>query len=193
MKEPLTPFGWRRCAGAAALVAALGLPPCVFAQAGLYAYPTAGQGEQQQRQDRFECHEWSVNQTGFNPNTAQASAPSGGGYSAPPPSQSGFFGKGQAGQGGVVRDSAGGATLGLIGGAIAGDAGKGAAIGAVSGALFGGIRRGQRNQERAQYEAHQRAQQEQIRRQQESQIARGTEEYRRAWSACMRARKYDVQ
>jgi hypothetical protein len=155
MTQQSTLSRWRRCAAAAALTAALGVAPSAFAQAGLYAYPSVGQNEQQQRQDRF--------------------------------------GKGQTGQGGVARDAAGGATLGLIGGAIAGDAGKGAAIGAVSGALFGGIRRGQRNQERAEYEAHQRAQQEQIRRQQEAQIARGTDEYRRAWSACMRARKYDVQ
>lgn len=182
---------WRAALVAGAL--AVYLAPPVAAQAGLYAYPSAGQDEQRQRQDRLECHEWSVNQTGFNPNTAQVRSGGGQAHGAPPPSQSGFFGKRRAGEGGIVRDAAGGAALGALGGAIAGDAGEGAAIGAVAGTLFGTIRRSQRQQEQENYRQQQRAQQEQMRRQQEAEIARGTDAYRRAWAACMNARDYDVQ
>ena len=33
----------------------------------LYAYPRDGQTEERQAQDRFECHEWAVGQTGYDP------------------------------------------------------------------------------------------------------------------------------
>lgn len=40
------------------------------------AYPAAGQSADQQGRDRYECHNWAVSQSGFDPATAQ-SAPSG--------------------------------------------------------------------------------------------------------------------
>lgn len=39
----------------------------------LYIYPRNGQSEQQQAQDRYECHTWAQSQTGFDP-----TAPNGG-------------------------------------------------------------------------------------------------------------------
>lgn len=33
----------------------------------LYVYPRQGQNERQQRNDRFECHDWAVGQTGYDP------------------------------------------------------------------------------------------------------------------------------
>ena len=33
----------------------------------LYVYPTAGQTEEQRDQDRYECHLWAGEQTGFDP------------------------------------------------------------------------------------------------------------------------------
>jgi hypothetical protein len=33
----------------------------------LFIYPKAGQSEQQQATDRYECHRWAVDQTGFDP------------------------------------------------------------------------------------------------------------------------------
>ena len=33
----------------------------------LYVYPTAGQSEQQEANDRYECHRWAVDQTRFDP------------------------------------------------------------------------------------------------------------------------------
>ena len=63
----------------AVLVAALASP--VLA-ADLFIYPKAGQSQEQQGKDRYECHTWAVQQTGFDPSSAQASAAP---VAAPPP------------------------------------------------------------------------------------------------------------
>ncbi|MCE5975328.1 DUF6515 family protein [Pseudomonas sp. JR33AA] len=34
------------------------------------AYPMYGQGQEQQEQDRYQCHRWAVSQSGFDPATA---------------------------------------------------------------------------------------------------------------------------
>jgi hypothetical protein len=91
-----------------------------------YFYPTKGQDQARQSQDRSECHGWAVQQSGFDPG-------------APPPAQ--------APRGGVVRGGARGAAVGAVGGAIGGDAGKGAAIGAATGGLIGGMRRADQNRQ----------------------------------------------
>ena len=51
------------------IVAALGILVCttVLAQSQLYVYPQQGQSEEQQSKDRFECHNWAVQQSGFDP------------------------------------------------------------------------------------------------------------------------------
>ena len=41
------------------------------ASANLYVYPSAGQTEEQTKQDRSECHDWAVGQTKFDPATAK--------------------------------------------------------------------------------------------------------------------------
>ncbi len=84
-------------------------------------YPQRGQSPQQQQQDRFECHQFAVQQTGFDPamGAAQTAAPTSG----------------------ALRGAAGGAAIGAVGGAIGGSAGRGAAIGAGAGAVFGTMRR----------------------------------------------------
>jgi len=39
----------------------------------MYVYPKNGQSEQQTQDDRFQCHQWAVGQTGFDPtNTANS-------------------------------------------------------------------------------------------------------------------------
>jgi hypothetical protein len=35
--------------------------------AEVYLYPRNGQSDQQMQNDRYECHSWAVNQTGFDP------------------------------------------------------------------------------------------------------------------------------
>jgi len=55
-------------------------PPGLEAQAGgqppvgtdLIAYPKNGQTADQQSKDKFECHEWAVSQTGFDPTQGAA-------------------------------------------------------------------------------------------------------------------------
>ena len=79
-----------------------------------YVYPAKGQTAEQQQKDQYECHEWAVQQTGFDPSQpVEQSTP----------------------RGSVMGGAARGAALGAVGGAIGGDAGKGAAIGAAVGGL----------------------------------------------------------
>jgi hypothetical protein len=159
------------------------VPKAAWAQ-GLMIYPSKGQSQKQQSQDRYECHIWAVQQTGYdpsNPQMAQSNAPA----AAPPPQK-------EAPQGGVVRGGARGAALGAVGGAIAGDAGKGAAIGAATGALFGGFRRrDQRKREQAAQQQYQ--QQQQQARQQQTQAANQSRNgYNRAMGVCLTGRGYTV-
>jgi hypothetical protein len=138
-----------------------------FAQAqGLYVYPAKGQSQEQQNRDQYECHNWAVSQTGFDPTASSAQAPA----PAPPA------------RGGVVRGGARGAAVGAVGGAIAGDAGKGAAIGAAAGGLFGGMR-----------QAEQNAYQQQAQAQASSQQAAARDAYNRALRACLTGRGYTIQ
>jgi Glycine-zipper domain len=111
-------FGWTSIGLAALGAIALATPG--HAQS-LIIYPAKGQSPAQQDRDRYACHTWAVQQSGYDPSFATSQpAP----YGATP-----------------LRGAARGATIGAVGGAIGGNAGKGAAIGAASGALIGGIRR----------------------------------------------------
>ncbi len=98
--------------------------PTVWAQGNLMIYPKMGQNPQQQQQDQYNCHGWSVQQSGYDPSNppAQSSGPSFGSASRE-----------------TLRGGARGAAAGAAIGAIAGDAGKGAAIGAVGGAMKRGF------------------------------------------------------
>jgi hypothetical protein len=159
--------------------------------AGTYAYPAAGQSQEQKQKDTFYCHNWSVQQTGFDPTRSYAPPPS---YaSSSYPSSSGYFGSGETGEGGVVKDAAGGAALGAIGGAIAGNAGAGAAIGALAGSLFGGAKRSSRKSEERRWQDQQRQQQAQQQQAFQQELNARTDDYRRAYSVCMSSRNYTVQ
>ena len=148
----------------------------------MFIYPTQGQSQEQQNRDRYECHTWAVQQTGFDPATAQAPPAV---ASAPPPPA-------EAPQGGLLRGGARGAAVGAVGGAIAGNAGKGAAIGAASGALIGGFRRhDQRRRQEEQQRAYQQ-QQAQAQAQQQSGYGAQRDAYNRALAACLQGRGYTV-
>ena len=131
----------------------------------IFIYPQRGQSAQQQQQDRFECHQWAVQQTGFDPTMAAAPAP----VTAAPTT-------------GMARGAARGAAAGAIGGAIGGDAGTGAAIGAATGAVFGTMRR---NREIRQAQGQQAAQAQQM--------GQAHDAYNRALAACLAGRGYTVQ
>ncbi len=184
---------------------ALGATSVQAQQGGAFVYPKAGQSEQQQSKDRFECHEWAVSQTGFDPSNAPPIA------SAPPPppaaygqqqaqqqrSGGGFLGIGNGGmlQGtGVMGDAATGAALGAAGGAIAGNAGQGAAIGAVASTLFGALHRATDKPAPAPQPAPNGYQQQQqaAAQQEYNQRLQMTNDYNRAFGTCMTARNYTV-
>jgi uncharacterized protein YcfJ len=133
--------------------------------ADLMIYPKAKQSAEQQSKDKYECHEWAVQQTGFNPMQSVSTEP-------PPPTGR---------QPNAVRGAARGAAAGAVVGAVAGDAGKGAAAGAAGGALVGGVRRrdaeNARNDQRAQNEANVQGQRA---------------NYDRAVKTCLEARNYSV-
>jgi len=157
--------GHRRVCGML-LTVALGSALCA-AGAGaqqLFIYPQRGQSPQQQQQDRFECHQWAVQQTGFDPMMGTAPPP-------PPPAPTT----------GAVRGAARGAALGAVGGAIGGNAGRGAAIGAGTGAVFGTMRR---NDQILQGQAQQSAQTQQTGQQMAS--------FNRAVATCLSGRGYTV-
>jgi len=132
----------------------------------MFIYPQRGQTPEQQQRDRFECHQWAVQQTGFDPTrTGATTVPQAAGTTASP-----------------LRGAAGGAAIGAVGGAIGGNAGKGAAIGAATGAVFGGMRRNAQARE-------QQSQQAAMNAQVEGQVSA----YNRALAACLTGRGYTVQ
>ncbi|MGE3772198.1 MAG: hypothetical protein AB7I32_04695 [Gammaproteobacteria bacterium] len=202
-----------------ALVAACcALPLVAGAQQGQpFAYPNGGQSQEQQAADRFQCHQWSVSQTGFDPTTAPPLAapmavppppPPNYGYSDQPPPQQqqsgGFLGLGNGGffqGGGVVGDAATGAALGAAGGAIAGNAGKGAAIGALASTVFGAVSRSSQQSAPPPPQGYNYYQQQQQQYYQQTQAAnqqaydqrqRQTADYGNAYAACMKSRNYTV-
>jgi len=40
-----------------------------------FMYPRNGQSEERQARDRYECHRWAVEQTGFDPSLSQGGVP----------------------------------------------------------------------------------------------------------------------
>lgn len=58
-------------AGAITLIGIMSLTWQGMAQQ-LFIYPTKGQNAQQQSRDRYECHAWAVQQTGYDPSNAQS-------------------------------------------------------------------------------------------------------------------------
>jgi hypothetical protein len=128
-----------------------------------YIYPSKGQTPEQQDRDKYECNQWAVSQSGFDPGNPSSTS-----TSAQQPQH--------GPTGGVAR----GAAVGAVGGTISGDAGAGAASGAERGRLLGAIRRRERN------EAEQEQQQAQ------AAGASGQKSYNRAFATCMQGRGYAV-
>lgn len=160
----------RTCWGLCALLA---LP--AFAQ-DLVVYPAKGQSPEQLKRDKGECHVWAVDETGFDPATAEA------------PSQTVTTALPQekvVGSGAAVRGAAGGAAAGAVTGAIMGDAGKGAAAGAAGGALIGTMRRRREVKSAPTSETHTNPAYTEYR------AAR--DRYNKAVKACLSGRGYGVE
>ena len=161
----------------------------LFAQgdvgAGVFAYPTAGQSTEQTQTDTFQCHNWAVTETGFDPtlNYTPQQVPD---Y-APPPSSGGSADR-TTGQN-AGRGAARGAVLGTITGSTA----RGAIIGTATGILFGKKKRNDKKKEEERWQQHHKEQQQQQLQEIEQYVQTGTGNYRRAYGACMTARNYKVQ
>lgn len=153
-------------------------PPPPPVQTDIYAYPTNGQTAEQQDRDRYDCFQWAIQQTGFDPSSP----------SVPPHERIQVVGGPPA-----VPPGAGvaaGAVTGALLGAIVSrprDAGAGALVGAVLGGVLGGAAESAQNQQAAQ--ANTRV----IDRQQSVQLERKAGDFRRAAGACLEARGYSVR
>ena len=128
-----------------------------------YVYPAKGQSADQQKKDEYECHQWAVNQTGFDPTKAPPPA------AAPPP-------KTGADRGSGARGAARGAVVGEV---VADDASTGAAVGAVAA----------RGQSRRDNKAEAQAAGQQQQQASSSQQAG----YSKARAACLDGRGYSVK
>jgi hypothetical protein len=149
-------------------------PPPPPSLTKIYFYPQQGQSEAQQDRDRYECFNWSVRQTGFDP--SQRLAPRELRATVVPARPAG-------------EKIAAGAVLGAVLGATVaghGDRGEGAAVGAVAGSIIG-----------AASASNDQARTEQVERRYNNRDYREYErqagEYRRAMSACLTGRGYSVQ
>lgn len=127
---------------------------------------------EQQQSQQLVCYQWSVEQTGWNPEQAYAQMEQEHGEA---------LAQYQSTRGGAVRGAAAGALTGLAIGAIAGDAGTGAAIGAVAGGATGGIR-GRRG----------RAAAEQAFEAAVTEFQNNFRQWDRHWTACMIGNGYGV-
>ena len=144
------------------------------------AYPRNGQSDYQQRRDRYECYNWAVSQSGFDPgrlNTSQLPSPPPVHVEPNPP---------------VGTDTVAlGVTGALIGAAVANprNAGGGALAGLVVGGLLGAASDASREASAQRIEnasnAHYDAQQGQLNQRADS--------YRRALAACLDGRGYTVR
>ena len=150
--------------------------PAVPPSTQVYFYPTAGQSEAQQDRDRYECHLWSVKQTGYDPGASQL-APHQRVVVEPRPPPG-------------VGTAAGAITGAAIGAAVSrpGSAGGGAIVGAVAGAVLGAASDSARQ---AQAQDVQRRY-DRIDSQRYAETERRAGDYRRAMQACLEGRGYAV-
>ncbi|MGH8264280.1 MAG: glycine zipper 2TM domain-containing protein [Steroidobacterales bacterium] len=145
--------------------------------APVYVYPAQGQNPERTDRDRYECHNWAVKQSGFDPSQPHlAPHQRVRVVTGPPPGTSTMTG----------------AFAGAIVGAAVSrprNAGAGAAVGALTGALLGHSVDRSREQQaaRIQQMRDRRADNANARLDQES------NDYRRAISACLEGRGYTVK
>jgi Glycine zipper 2TM domain len=150
-----------------------------IASADIYVYAAHGQTDKQLDRDRYECHNWAVAQSQYNPSDPhlaphqqiQVVA-----IPAPPPG----------------RDVIAGAVAGAMIGAAIGsphDSAQGAVVGAVAGGALGAASESARKNEAARANSLNSAQAQAERARLEKQAS----DYQRAISACLEGRGYTVK
>jgi hypothetical protein len=143
----------------------------------VYFYPKAGQIAEQQSRDHYDCYNWAVNQTGFDP--GQSAIPTDQRVRVvpmPPPGHD------------TATLAIAGAVLGaLIGGPrhAVGGALIGASSGAIAGAASDSARMESARQQEDAYASRDRVRDDRL-----EEMASG---FRRAMSACMEGRGYSVR
>jgi hypothetical protein len=147
----------------------------------VYVFPNGGQSSSQQSKDEGECYNWAVQNTGTDPFQLQKQAQAQQQQAAAAQQQASH-----AAQGSAVKGAARGAAAGALFGSIGGDAGKGAAIGAASGAVVGRSRGRQQQAAAEQQVAQQSAAAQQA-------TAQQLENFKKAFSVCLEAKKYMVK
>jgi len=156
------------------------------AQERLMIYPAADQSDEQLSQDRFDCHLWAVEQSGFDP-------------SNPPPEPTAGAIKVPVGENPNAGATAKGTVAGAVVGGVIGSERRdmrtpeGAIIGAVIGSMIGSA-----IEESGEAEARQQARQEANDTASQRASARealnlAREEYQRAIAACLEGRGYVVR
>jgi hypothetical protein len=152
-------------------------PPPPPVDTNLYSYPTKGQSPERADRDRYECHMWAVKQSGFDPS----------GPNVPPPQRVQVV----AGPPSGVNTVGGAVTGAAIGAAVSsyGHAAGGAVVGAVLGGALGAsvdaqnAEQTRRVQERVDARADARA----------AAWEQKASGYRRAATACLEGRGYNVR
>jgi hypothetical protein len=147
----------------------------------VYFYPAQGRTDsaEQQDRDKYECHAWAVQKTGFDPSLPNV----------PPHQRVRVVAAGPP----PGADVATGAVTGAVVGAAVSNpwhTGKGAVLGAIAGAAIGGIADAERTAEANRIEdaANARAHNAQA-----AAFERRATDYRRAMMACLEGRGYSVR
>jgi hypothetical protein len=136
----------------------------------VYFYPTQGQGPEQQDRDRYECYNWAVKQTGFDPGRTLAPQERVAVVPARAPGEN------------TISTAITGAIIGAIV-SSPGHAAGGAMVGAAAGGLLGAAA------DNAQGQQSDRI----VRGRGDARYEREATEYRRAMSACLEGRGYSVK
>jgi hypothetical protein len=147
------------------------------ADAEIFVYPTKGQDERRLDRDRYECHNWAVTQSHYNPSEPHLA----------PHQRIQVVGMPPPGQSTV----AGAVTGAVIGAAIGSprDTGEGAVAGAIVGAIAGASSEAARRQDSEQATRRVSVEQQTER----ARLERQASDYRRAISACLEGRGYTVK
>ena len=152
------------------------------ASMNVYVFPSEGQAPGQQSKDESACYQWAVQNTGNDPFELQKQSQQQQQQAAQQQQQIA-----QAGKGAGARGAVGGAAVGALIGEIASDdAGKGAAWGALAGAVVA-RRRTQQAKAAASQQVEQQSQQAQ------QATAEQIDNFKKAFSVCLEAKKYMVK
>lgn len=149
------------------------VPPAPAPSVQLYFYPKHGQTREQQERDRYECYEWAVKQTGYDPGKAMAPHQRVEVTPAAPPG---------------ANVASGAVTGAVVGSIMSGprDHGQGMVFGAIAGAMLGAAKEQAEQEQAARMEAQYNARDY-------AQVEEQARNYRRAMTACLVGRGYTVK